>query len=286
MRILYFDCFSGISGDMTLGALLDLGVDREEFLQELSKLHVPGYRIAFSRSKKNGIEGTDVHVILEGAPEEKERDHHRHGHGDHEHHDHHGHDHHHHGHPHGETTEHHHRNLYDIEKIIDDSTLQEEVKTLSKAMFMKVAKAEAKIHGTSLEGIHFHEVGALDSIVDIIGVAICLHKLRPDKIMSSPIHTGSGFTKCQHGIIPVPAPATMEILREGGVPCYFTEVKGELATPTGAAIVAATAEEFGPMPEMTVEAIGYGTGKRNMEIPNLLRVFMGTAKKKQLGMKS
>jgi uncharacterized protein (DUF111 family) len=146
-------------------------------------------------------------------------------------------------------------------------------------MFMKVAQAEAKIHGTTIEKIHFHEVGALDSIVDIIGVAICINMLEVDKIMSSPLHDGTGFIKCQHGLIPIPAPATLEILREASVPFYSTGIKNELVTPTGAAIIAALAEEFGDMPEMTVDKVGYGTGKRNMEIPNLLRVTLGEEKK-------
>ncbi len=259
MRILYFDCFAGISGDMTLGALLDLGVDREQFLAELGKLNVEGFTIDISKIKKNAIEGTDVDVIL--------REHHHHEH------DKHGHHHH-----------HEHRTLQDIEGIIDESTLDQEVKKLSKAMFLKVAQAEAKIHGAALEDIHFHEVGALDSIVDIVGVAICMHMLKADKIVSSPLHLGTGFVKCQHGMIPIPAPATLEILREASIPSYSGGIRNELVTPTGAAIIAALAEEFGNMPEMIVEKVGYGAGKREMEIPNLLRLTVGEEKKNKFPM--
>ncbi|MGE4283791.1 MAG: nickel pincer cofactor biosynthesis protein LarC [Clostridia bacterium] len=265
MRVLYFDCFSGISGDMTLGALLDLGIDKQQFLDELKKINAEGYAIEFSRAKKNGIEGMNVEVVLH----------------DHEHHEHHN-DGNHHTHEHKREAhhEHEHRNLNDIEKIINESTLDENIKKLSKAMFTKVAQAEAKIHGTAIEHIHFHEVGALDSIVDIVGVAICIHILKIDKIMSSPLHDGTGFIKCQHGLIPIPAPATLEIMREASIPVYSTGIKSELVTPTGAAIIAALSEEFGSMPEMIVEKIGYGAGKRDMEIPNLLRVAVGELKKK------
>ncbi|MBZ4645960.1 MAG: pyridinium-3,5-bisthiocarboxylic acid mononucleotide nickel chelatase [Petroclostridium sp.] len=245
MKVLYFDCFAGISGDMTLGALLDLGVDKDVLLNELNKLNVSGFTIDISRAKKNGIEGMNVDIRLDA---------HNH--------------------------KHEHRNLHDIEKIIDESALDENVKKISKAMFMKVAQAEAKIHGTTIENIHFHEVGALDSIVDIVGVAICMNMLKVDKVISSPLHDGTGFVKCQHGLIPIPAPAVLEILREASVPFYSTGIKNELVTPTGAAIIATLAEEFGNMPEMVVEKVGYGAGKRNMEIPNLLRVTLGEVKKK------
>jgi hypothetical protein len=230
---------------MTLGALLDLGVDKDVLLNELNKLNVSGFTIDISRAKKNGIEGTNVDIRLDA---------HNH--------------------------KHEHRNLHDIEKIIDESALDENVKKISKAMFMKVAQAEAKIHGTTIENIHFHEVGALDSIVDIVGVAICMNMLKVDKVISSPLHDGTGFVKCQHGLIPIPAPAVLEILREASVPFYSTGIKNELVTPTGAAIIATLAEEFGNMPEMVVEKVGYGAGKRNMEIPNLLRVTLGEVKKK------
>lgn len=256
MRILYFDCFSGISGDMTLGALLDLGLDKELLLGELKKLNLDGYHIEFSRVSKNGIEATDVDVILlEDKPCHEEN--HNHG----------GADKHHH--------EHIHRNLQDIENIIDASDLADAVKNLSKAMFLKVAQAEAKVHGATINDIHFHEVGAVDSIVDIVGTAVCINMLNVDKIVSSPLHDGTGYIKCRHGVIPVPVPATMEILSEHSVPFYTSSIQNELVTPTGAAIIATLAEEFGAIPNMIVQKVGYGAGKREMEIPGVLRTFLG-----------
>jgi pyridinium-3,5-bisthiocarboxylic acid mononucleotide nickel chelatase len=251
MKVLYFDCFSGISGDMTLGALLDLGLDKEVFLSELQKLNLEGYRIEFTKIKKNGIEGTDVNVILEEHTCLLSECHHQ---GKHS---------------------HEHRNLQDIETIINESTLDDYIKNLSKDMFLKVAKAEAKVHGTSIEKVHFHEVGATDSIIDIVGTAICIHMLQVDKIISSPMHDGTGFIRCQHGIIPVPVPATMEILTSGSIPFYTSEIQNELVTPTGAAIIATLADVFGNMPQMFIDKVGYGTGKRQMEIPGLLRAIIG-----------
>ncbi len=275
MKILYLDCFAGISGDMTLGAFLDLGVKEETLLEGLKKLKVDGYKIEVNIKGKNGIMGTDVDVILEE---------HTHEHHDHkEDHNHkHDHDHHHqhkdeesHGHVHS-----HDRNLHDIEQLIDNSDLDDKVKQLSKDIFMKVAQAESKIHGRPIDEVHFHEVGAIDSIVDIVGAAICVNALEVDKIISSPLHTGTGFVHCQHGMIPVPAPATLEILREAKVPYYSTGIPKELVTPTGAAIIATIVDEFGPMPEGEAIAIGYGTGKRDMEIANLLRMVIAETKKK------
>lgn len=267
MRVLYFDCFSGISGDMTLGALLDCGIDGEKFKNELSRLNIDGYKIEITRGMKNGISGTDVKVILDSD-------------------DHHGHDmlhDHDHGHDHdhsidGHSHTHVHRNLSDIEKIIDDSTLNDRVKELSKHMFEKVALSEARIHGKDVEEVHFHEVGAVDSIIDIVGTAICMDELKADRFMSSPVNTGMGFVKCQHGIIPVPGPAALEMLK--GVPVYSMDINTELVTPTGAAIISTLCSEFGPLPHMVVERCGYGCGKKELEIPNLLRVIIGEDKKK------
>ncbi len=242
-KILYFDCFSGISGDMTIGALLDLGIDQKEFRQKLGRLNMDGYRLEIKKKLAKGISATDFDVILETKHTE-------HGH----HHD--------------------HRNLENIEKIIDSSDLDEAVKTMGKKIFNKIAVSEAKIHGKSIDEIHFHEVGAIDSIVDIVGAAICISMLKPDRILSSPLHLGTGTVKCAHGIIPVPAPATVDILKE--TPVYSTGVKGELVTPTGAAIITSLADDFIPLPPMTIEKIGYGTGKREYEIINALRVFSGT----------
>ena len=241
-KILYFDCFSGISGDMALGAFLDLGIDEHYFIEELAKLHVEGFRLDIRQSMKKGITGTSFTVILEEN-----------------------------------LHTHHHRNLYDIEKIIDDSALNPSVKALSKKIFRLVAEAEAKIHGKALEQVHFHEVGAIDSIVDIVGVAICMDFLGMPTVYTSPLQVGSGFVRCAHGMIPVPAPATLEILK--GVPIYNHGIQTELVTPTGAAIVKALSSGFGDIPAMEVEKIGYGLGKKDLEIPNMLRICLGEKKK-------
>lgn len=274
MNILYMDCFSGISGNMTIGAFLDLGVDEKMLLEELNKLHVDGYKINISKKIKNGIEGTYFDVILE---DEEHND----GGDEHEHHHEHCHDHEHeHSREHNleHQHSHQHRNLYDVEKIIDDSELSNKVKELSKKIFGFVAVAESKVHGKPIDEIHFHEVGAIDSIVDIIGTAICVESLNIDKIVVSKLHVGTGFVNCQHGLMPVPAPATLEIIKNGKIPVYCKDIEGELVTPTGAAIVAALADEFGSQPDMEIEKIGYGSGYKDFAIPNMLRLILGKKK--------
>lgn len=243
MSTLYFDCFSGISGDMTVGALIDVGVPGEYVVNELSRLGIDDeFEIKISRGVKCGISGTDFDVMLK-----------EHHHEDHEHH-------------HGRT-------MGDIEELIKQSTLNDNVKNLALKMFLIVAEAEAKVHGQPIEQVHFHEVGAVDSIVDIVGTAICIDYLKPDKIISSPVNTGRGFIKCQHGLLPVPAPATLNILQD--VPIYCDEREMELTTPTGAAIIKALATDFTRLPDFKVKKSGYGCGKRNTEKPNLLRVMLG-----------
>ena len=265
MKTLYLDCFAGISGDMTLGAFIDLGVDGEYLIKELEKLKVGGYHIHISRKAKNGIMGTDVDVVLEHEHTHESEHHHSHEHTHESEHQH----------------EHHHRSYRDIKKLIDTSELNENVKTLSQKIFHYVAKAEAKIHGKSIDEVHFHEVGAIDSIVDIIGTAICFDYLKVEKVVASPLHTGTGTIKCQHGIIPIPAPATLEILREAKIPFYSTGIKKELVTPTGAAIIAGLVDVFEELGECEVEAVGYGCGKRDMPVVNMLRMMLVTSKKKQ-----
>ena len=281
MRILYFDCFSGISGDMTLGALIDSGVDAEVFKSELNKLDIDGYRLEIKKGIKNGITGTYVNVILDEHDHEHEHEH------EHEHDHAHTHNNdnkvtnsHNHNNDSNNThthSEYYHRNLMDIELIIDKSRLSDKVKEHSKLMFRNVAGAEAKIHGKNIEDVHFHEVGAVDSIVDIVGTAICVEILKIDEFISSPVNTGMGFVKCQHGVIPVPGPAALELLK--GVPIYSKDINTELVTPTGAAIISTLCNSFGPIPHMTVEKIGYGCGKKELEIPNLLRIIIGDTKK-------
>lgn len=249
MRILYYDCFAGISGDMNLGAMIDLGVDKDFLIKELSKLNiVREFEVKVGRQSRKGIEGTKVDVVLKQV----EEDHH-----------------HHHGHAH----RHEHRNIGSIESIINSSGLNENVKKMSLKMFAKVAEAEAKVHGKPVNEVHFHEVGAVDSIVDIVGAAICLDYLKVDKVMASSVELGGGFVKCAHGTIPVPAPATVEILK--GVPVKAGIVPFETTTPTGAAILASSVDEFSDLKEFIIEKIGYGVGGRYTEIPNVLRVYLG-----------
>ncbi|CCJ33172.1 nickel pincer cofactor biosynthesis protein LarC [Caloramator australicus] len=244
--ILYFDCFSGISGDMAVGALLDLGVPKDYLIENLKSLNIDEeYEIEIRKSNKNGIEGTDFYVFL------KE-----------------------------ENIHHHERNLKDIISIIDKSRITDGAKEIAKRIFNIIAEAEAKVHGKSIDEVHFHEVGAVDSIIDIVGVAVCIDYLKPDKIISSYVNTGSGFVKCQHGILPVPAPATMNILKD--VPIYFDERKFELTTPTGAAILKGLCTEFVEGINMKIRAVGYGCGKKNTEKPNVLRIVLGDEDKEEV----
>ena len=227
MKTLYFDCSSGISGNMTLGALLEIVGDENYLLDELKKLNIDGYKIEISKKIKNGITGTYVDVIL-----------------DNEHH-HHEHDNHHeHNHEHEHNDNHEHRNLNDVYSIIDNSSIDVKSKELAKRIFMRVAKAEAKVHHKSLEEVHFHEVGAIDSIIDIVGTAILINKINPDKIISSIINDGYGFIECAHGTMTVPVPATSEIFANSNVRFRQIDIDTELVTPTGAAIIAELSEEF------------------------------------------
>ncbi|NMM64919.1 nickel pincer cofactor biosynthesis protein LarC [Clostridium sp. P21] len=276
MKILYYDCFCGISGDMNLSALIDLGVPKEYLIQELSKLNLDSeYEIKVEGSAKLGITGTRADVILKNSTRISEQVLHTEHNHEHSHH-HSGENNHNHEHSHEEhvyNDEHHHRNLKDIEKIINSSDLNDKVKKLSLDMFMKVAEAEAKVHGKDIYEVHFHEVGAIDSIVDIVGAAICLDYLKVDKIIASPVQVGGGFVKCAHGLMPVPAPATVEILKN--VPINVGIVQFETTTPTGAAILAANACEFTTNIDFSIKKIAYGIGHRDLEIPNVLRVYLG-----------
>lgn len=260
MKTLYFDCSSGISGNMTLGALLEIVGDENHLLEELKKLNVDGYKIEISKQVKNGITGTYVDVILE----------HEHHHHDHEHthvHEHeHEHEHHHH---------HEHRNLYDVNNIIDNSSLDENTKALAKRIFLRVAKAESKVHNKPLDEVHFHEVGAIDSIVDIVGTAILINKINPDKVIASVVNDGYGFIECAHGTMAVPVPATSEIFAASNVKFRQIDIDTELVTPTGAAIIAELAEDFTTLPAMVTEKIGWGTGSKDLKIPNVLKVYYG-----------
>jgi pyridinium-3,5-bisthiocarboxylic acid mononucleotide nickel chelatase len=237
MRILYYDCFSGISGDMNLGAMIDLGVDKDFLISELNKLNLKGWELIAEKDQRHGIFGTKVTV--------RQTQH-----------------------------EHAHRHLSDIEMIINDSTLDNQTKELSRKIFMKIALAEASVHKISLQKVHFHEVGAIDSIIDVVGAAICFNSLSVDGVHVSPVELGSGFVKCDHGRLPVPAPATAEIIQ--GIPVKKGGVDFEATTPTGAAIIATLGTEFGQDSTLKIEKTAYGIGhKEHPVVPNLLRVFLG-----------
>ncbi len=251
MKILYYDCFAGISGDMNLGALIDLGVDVQFLKNELAKLPVHGYELNVSRDMRKGISGTQVQVIVDEQHQHLNVHHHSHGHGEHD---------------------HHHHSYREIRQMILQSTLDDKIKETSISVFEKVAIAEAKIHNKTIEDVHFHEVGAIDSIVDIVGAAICLAYLNPDTIQATPVELGGGTVKCAHGTYPVPAPATAEILKN--IPIRKGAVEYEATTPTGAAILAACAEIFTEKGDFKILKTGYGIGSLDGPIPNVLRVFL------------
>ncbi len=273
MKVLYFDCFSGISGDMTLGALLDLGIDKAAFLTELEKLKVHGYSIDINKKVKNGISGTDVHVVLEETGHHENGEEHQYGEIHHTDHHHHGEQEHTHEHSHNHHSE---RNLEDIELIINQSDLRPRVKTMSTKIFREIARAEAKVHGKDINEVHFHEVGAVDSIVDIVGSCICLDMLGIERIFASELHEGKGFVKCAHGLLPVPVPAVMEMLCSSKIPLITEDIPFELVTPTGLGIIKMISSGFGKMPPMSIEKTGYGMGKRETGRFNALRVVMGS----------
>lgn len=282
MKTLYFDCFSGMSGDMVIGALLDAGADPQVLVEELKKLQIEEeYELQWNKVVKNGITSTKFDVLLSDHTHYRSHDHHHehhHGHSHHhEHEHHHGHDHHHdHGHNHGHDHHHrhHHRTYKDITAMIQKAGFAEPVADMALRIFKKIGEAEGKIHGVPLEKVHFHEVGAVDSIIDIVGTAILIHQLGIEAIQSAPVPVGTGRVHIDHGIYPVPAPATLEMLR--GVLLAQSDVRFELTTPTGAAIAAVLAEKFGSIPSMRVEAIGYGAGTKTFaDRPNVLRVMIG-----------
>lgn len=238
MTILHFDCFSGASGDMIVGALIDLGVDGQEVQDALSQLGVPDLKVSFGRVQRGGLSGTQFQVETSGKQS--------------------------------------HRGLQDILDLLAASGLPPGTQGMAREIFQRICEVEARLHGIPLERVHLHEVGALDSIADVVAAAFCLDRLAPSRITSSALPTGSGTVNCEHGVLPVPAPATLELLR--GVPIYPGPVAQEMVTPTGAAILTTAAQEFGPLPRMTVRRTGFGAGTReNPGHPNLLRVIMGDA---------
>jgi len=238
MKVMYLDCFAGISGNMLLGALIDAGLPEDVLREQLSALHLHGYDLIVKEVVKCGIHAVYVDVKLT-----------------------HGHD-------------HHHRHLVDIIKIIDNSHLDKKVKEESKQIFLLLAQAEAKVHGTTVDVIHFHEVGAVDAIIDIVGTVFGLNYLGIEAIYTSKLHVGSGFVQCAHGLMPIPAPATAELLKS--IPYYTGDISKELVTPTGAAVIAALGSGYGVMPEQFIShSISYGAGTWDLDIPNVLRMHVG-----------
>jgi uncharacterized protein (TIGR00299 family) protein len=237
MRTLYYDCFAGISGDMNLGAMIDLGVDADYLKAELAKLNIEGFSLKVEKDARRGISGTKATVVIENPDNEK------------------------------------HRHLRHVEELVNNSSLSDKVKEISLKIFKIIAVAEAKVHNIDIQKVHFHEVGALDSIADIVGAAICLDSLKVDKVMSSPIQLGGGTVKCAHGIMPVPAPATALIVE--GIPVRTGLVQHEATTPTGAAILAATVDKFTAGFSLPISKTSYGIGQRDVsDVPNVLRLFL------------
>jgi hypothetical protein len=236
MKILYFDCFSGVSGDMTLGALLSLGLPKEKLLQDLKKIDLENYSVEIFPGSRSGIAATGLEVRV--GPQH-----------------------------------HHHRHFREIRDLIGESDLEPKVKEISLKIFQRLAEAEARVHQKTVDEVHFHEVGAVDSIVDIVGTAVGIAHFNPEKILSSELPMGRGFVNCQHGRLPLPAPATVEALK--GYPVRRVEVEGELVTPTGASIVSSLSSGVTPWPEGIIKAVGYGMGRSEFpDRPNLLRLVL------------
>lgn len=287
MKTLYIECNMGAAGDMLMAALSEL-IDRpDEFIDRMNALGLPGVRFERRRAVKCGVTGTHIAVTVHGEEEHShdEDGHHPHEHGheyDHEHD--HAHDHtHDHAHDHTNSTlhSHHHAHLSDIRAIIDGLDVPGKVKADAEAVYALIARAESEVHGEPVEHIHFHEVGALDAVADVVGVCALMNEIAPERVVVSPVHVGSGEVRCAHGVLPVPAPATAKLL--AGVPIYGGAVRGELCTPTGAALLKHFASRFGPMPAMAVEKIGYGMGTKDFEWANCVRAMIGTAEDGEAG---
>lgn len=284
---LYLECNSGISGDMTVAALLDLGADQEVLKKALGSLSVQGFQTVVSRVKKAGLDVCDFHVKLDEAHENHDHDMeylhgHKHEHEyecgheqEHKHHEHEHQEHEHHGHEqHEKAHAHEHRGLPEILEIIEKADLSDRARKTAVRIFQILAKAEAKAHGVDIEQVHFHEVGAVDSIVDIVAVAVCLDNLDITEVIVPFVCEGRGTVRCQHGILPVPVPAVVNIMEAFQLPVRITEVEGELVTPTGAAIIAAVGTSKELPSQFVIQKIGIGAGKRNYERPSLLRAML------------
>lgn len=260
MRTLYLDLGMGAAGDMLTAALLELTDNKDRFVSIINSLMPDSVEVTARESTKCGIVGTHMHVAIDGLEEHEHEHHHHHDHDhDHEHHHHHHHE---------------HASMSGVEEIIDGLFIPENVKRDAINVYKIIADAESKVHGVPVTEIHFHEVGSLDAVVDVVSVCLLMDKIKPEKVIASPVHVGSGTVKCAHGVLPVPAPATANIL--SGIPIYSGEIKGELCTPTGAALLKYFVDEFASMPVMTVERIGYGMGHKDFPQANCVRALLGT----------
>ena len=256
----------GAAGDMLLASLAELTGDVKACEDKLNSLGIPDVTYEFEKSVKCGIEGTHAHVAVHGVEEDEHMHEHAHEHEVHEHHHEHEHEHEHH---------HHHTHMSDIENIINGLNVSDKVKSDALAVYGLIAEAESKAHGKPVTDIHFHEVGTMDAVADIVGVCVLLEQIGADKIVVSPLATGFGQVRCAHGILPVPAPATASIIE--GIPTYSGDVEGELLTPTGAALLKHFADSFGTRPVMAIEKTGYGMGRKDFAKANMLRTFIGEA---------
>lgn len=249
MKTLYIECKMGAAGDMLMGALTELIPSKADFVEKMNAIGMPGIEVTAEETTKCGVKGTHVHVFVHGEEEGCEHEH----------------EHHHH--------EHEHHSMADIENIIDGLKVSDKVKSDAKEIYKLIAAAESDVHGLPVCDVHFHEVGAMDAIADIVGNCMLMEEIGAEKIVASPINVGSGSVKCAHGILPVPAPATCEILK--GIPYYSNDIDSELCTPTGAAILRYFAESFGSMPLLKMEKVGAGMGNKDFIRANCIRVFMG-----------
>jgi len=262
MRTLYLDLSMGAAGDMLTAALLELLPDPDSFIEKLNSVNIPGVKYIMEKTVKNGISGTNIHVLVNGAEEGEHTHEHKHEHEQ--------------GHSHAHGHEHH-GDMEGITHIVNDHlSVSENIKEQIIEVYSILADAESRVHGVPVSDIHFHEVGTMDAVADITAFCMLINEISPDRILASPVHAGSGEIRCAHGILPVPAPATAEILR--GIPFYAGEIKGELCTPTGAALIKRFVNSFGDMPVITVERIGYGMGKKALTSLNCVRAFIGESR--------
>ena len=282
MKTLYLECNMGAAGDMLMAALAELIPDKQGFIDRMNSLGLPGVKVSLEASTKCGVTGSHIRVTVHGEDETSDdvHDHHHdHAHSHDHHHDHtHGHDHDHH-HDHAHSHDHMHSSVGNIAELIGNLSISDQAKKDAKAVYAIIAEAESSVHGVPIDEIHFHEVGTMDAVADVVGVCLLMEQIAADEIVTSPVHVGYGFVRCAHGVLPVPAPATALILKD--IPTYGGQVRGELCTPTGAALLKHFSDRFGDRPVMQTKAIGYGMGTKDFERLNCVRAFLGETESKR-----